>query len=54
MKLFENELKVVNIGLESFKAGLEDKGVRTVQVDFKPPLSSDPALLEKVRACALG
>ena len=52
MKLFENELKVVNIGLESFKAGLEDKGVKTVQVDFKPPLCSDPALLKKIRACA--
>ena len=52
MKLFENELKVVNIGLESFKAGLEDKGVRTVQVDFKPPLCSDPSLLKKIRTNA--
>jgi hypothetical protein len=52
MKLFENELKVINIGLESFKASLEDKGVRTVQVDFKPPLSSDLALLKKIRANA--
>jgi hypothetical protein len=47
MKLFETELKVVNIGLESFRQGLNDCGVKSVQVQFKPPLVSDAALFSK-------
>ena len=52
MKLFESELKVINIGLESFKAGLDDRGVKSVQVEFKPPLCADPALFGKIQANA--
>jgi hypothetical protein len=44
MKLFESELKVVNIGLESFRQGLTDAGVKSVQAQFKPPLCSDASL----------
>jgi len=44
MKLFESELKVVNIGLESFRQGLSDCGVKSVQAQFKPPLSSEAGL----------
>lgn len=51
-KLFGSELKVINIGLESFTAGLADKGVKTAQVEFKPPLGADPALFGKIRANA--
>ncbi len=47
MKLFESELKVVNIGLESFRQGLNDTGTRSVQVQFKPPLSSETGLFMK-------
>jgi hypothetical protein len=47
MKLFESELKVVNIGLESFRQGLKDSGVASVQSQFKPPLSSEAALFVK-------
>ncbi len=47
MKLFETELKVVNIGLESFRQGLKDTGVASVQAQFKPPLVQDPALFAK-------
>ncbi|OGR79815.1 MAG: hypothetical protein A2X32_02325 [Elusimicrobia bacterium GWC2_64_44] len=47
MKLFESELKVVNIGLESFRQGLNDSGVKSVQVQFKPPLVADAALFAK-------
>ena len=64
MKLFESELKVVNIGLESFRQGLSDAGVKSVQAQFKPPLSSETALfikaaryssrIEKANAKALG
>lgn len=48
MKLFESELKVVNIGLESFRQGLTDAGVKSVQVQFKPPLSGKAELFAKV------
>lgn len=47
MELFEPELKVVNIGLESFLQGLNDSGVKSAQVKFKPPLVSDRALFAK-------
>lgn len=47
MKLFESELKVVNIGLESFRQGLTDAGVKSVQAQFKPPLSGETALFAK-------
>ena len=52
-KLFGSELKVINIGLESFTASLADKGVKAVQVEFKPPLCADPALFGKIRTSAL-
>ncbi|OGR43562.1 MAG: hypothetical protein A2X28_05140 [Elusimicrobia bacterium GWA2_56_46] len=52
LKLFESELKVINIGLESFKDSLDDKGVKAVQADFRPPLDHDPKLLKKIRANA--
>ena len=47
MKLFESELKVVNIGLESFMPGFTDSGVKAVQAQFKPPLSSEAGLFAK-------
>ena len=47
MKLFETELKVINIGLESFRQGLNDCGVKSVQAQFKPPLVADSALFAK-------
>ena len=49
-KLFESELKVINIGLESFRASLDERGIKSVQVEFKPPLSADPALFWKIQA----
>ncbi|MFC1521590.1 DUF1116 domain-containing protein [Elusimicrobiota bacterium] len=39
--LFSNELKVVNIGLESFKETLDKVDVKSVSIDFRPPLISD-------------
>ncbi|MBU2572564.1 MAG: DUF1116 domain-containing protein [Elusimicrobia bacterium] len=49
-KLFKSELKVVNIGLESFKTSLEENGFKVAQVEFKPPLSGDQALFRKIKA----
>ncbi|HOI43878.1 MAG TPA: DUF1116 domain-containing protein, partial [Elusimicrobiales bacterium] len=47
MGLFNSELKVVNIGLESFRQGLSDAGVKSVQAQFKPPLSAETALFAR-------
>ncbi len=37
LKLFNSELKVINIGLEIFKDDLEAQGVKVVQVRWQPP-----------------
>ncbi|MDO8805311.1 MAG: DUF1116 domain-containing protein [Elusimicrobiota bacterium] len=47
MSLFDSELKVINIGLESFRQGLSDTGVKSVQAQFKPPLSGETALFAR-------
>jgi hypothetical protein len=36
--LFRQELKVVNIGLSSFKESLDEVGAQAVQVDWRPPM----------------
>ena len=36
--LFSSELKVINIGLPSFKETLDHVGVEAVQVDWRPPI----------------
>jgi hypothetical protein len=48
-KLFESELKVINIGLKSFKETLDERKVSSVQVDWKPPLISDSSLFDVIR-----
>ena len=40
--LFQKELKVVNVGLESFKRTLDESGVDCMQVDWRPPLAVSP------------
>lgn len=42
-ELFGRELRVVNVGLESFAVVLESLGVPIVHVDWVPPAGSDPA-----------
>ncbi len=44
--LFKNELKVINIGLSSFKDNLEKTGTKTLQIDWKPPAYVDPEARE--------
>ncbi|MBI5022010.1 MAG: DUF1116 domain-containing protein [Ignavibacteriales bacterium] len=39
--LFQSELKVVNIGLKSFKETLDRQNVKSVHVDWRPPLFTD-------------
>jgi len=42
--LFDAELKVVNIGIESFAEDLRACGVEVVAVDWSPPAGGDPEL----------
>lgn len=46
--LFKCELKVINIGLESFKESLDDSHIASVQVEWKPPLNVSPKAMEKL------
>ena len=50
--LFKSELKVVNIGLESFKTSLDQYRAPSVQVDWRPPVAVDAGALQTVRAKA--
>ncbi len=38
-ELFSKELKVINLGLESFHGSLKEQGVDVLHVDWKPPAS---------------
>ncbi len=40
-ELFKEELKVINIGLESFAENLKGEGFDAVQVDWRPPAGGD-------------
>lgn len=46
--LFNNELKVINTGLASFKENLEESNVKSVQVDWKPPVDVEPEIWNKI------
>lgn len=48
-ELFKNELKVINIGLPTFKESLDAVHMQVVQVDWKPPVEVDEKLLQKVK-----
>lgn len=41
-EIFGKELQVINIGLTTFKDNLEQCQVKTVQVDWRPPVKVDP------------
>src|ERR1039457_1989588 len=45
-QLFGNELKVINIGMKSFKETLDGLKVSSVQVDWKPPIFNDSKVFE--------
>jgi hypothetical protein len=42
-ELFDKELKVINIGLESFKQTLDANHVESIQLDWRPPIMVDNA-----------
>ena len=43
--LFNKDLNVINIGLNSFKENIEEAGAQAVQVDWKPPAELDKKVL---------
>src|ERR1035437_775776 len=47
-QLFENELKIINIGMKSFKETLDGLKVNSVQVDWKPPIFSDSKVFQVI------
>lgn len=44
--LFDQPLRVVNVGLEGFARELESQGVAVIQVDWRPPAGGDPKLAD--------
>lgn len=49
MKDLEKQpIKVINIGLQSFKEDLQKQDIPVVQVDWIPPAAVDPAIIEKI------
>lgn len=51
-RLFESELRVVNVGLASFKQALDEVRTPAVQVDWKPPVDVDEKLRRVIRSKA--
>lgn len=50
-ELFSKELKVINMGLDSFADNLRKEQVEVLPMDWKPPAGGDPrliSLLEKL------
>ena len=48
--LFQTELKVVNIGLKSFKETLDKQNVKSVHVDWRPPLFTDEKAMSIIKS----
>ncbi len=44
--LFQNELKVINVGLRKFAEELEDQDINVVQIDWSPPAGGDQELID--------
>ena len=40
--LFDGEIRVVNVGIESFALELEQLGVSVIHVEWTPPAGGDP------------
>ncbi len=45
-KLFNKELKVINIGIEMFADDLKSQGVDVIHVDWQPPAGGDLDVLK--------
>lgn len=52
-ELFKQKLKVVNIGLTSFKESLDKADFEAIQVDWRPPAEGDEEAIEALSKCEL-
>lgn len=43
-ELFNKELKVINVGIESFYKDLKDQNIKTIHVDWKPSAGGNKKL----------
>lgn len=50
VNLFQSKLKVINIGLKSFKKTLDKQNVKSVHVDWRPPLFTDEKALSIIKS----
>jgi len=48
--LFNQELKVINVGLTSFKESFDTANTKAVQVEWKPPAEVEKGVLETLRS----
>ena len=51
-ELFQQELKIINMGLESFNEDLKKQNIKTIRVDWKPPARGNEkmiSLLDKLK-----
>lgn len=44
--LIDQELKIINIGLDLFYQDLKDLGVEVVHVDWRPPADGDSKMID--------
>jgi hypothetical protein len=47
--LFQSRMKVINVGIDKLVEHLKKYGVDSVQVDWKPPATTDPQILKKLK-----
>lgn len=45
-KLFNSDLSIVNVGLEGFNESVEEQGVESTQLDWRPPAEGNAKLIE--------
>lgn len=45
-KLFDSDLSIVNVGLEGFHDSVEEQGIESIQLDWRPPAGGNPKLIE--------
>jgi hypothetical protein len=44
--LFQDNLKIINLGLRKFMEELENQGIEVVQIDWSPPAGGDHELMD--------
>ena len=49
-KLFEKDLNIINVGLESFKDDLKEQNQKVTQVDWQPPVPIEKEIMELIES----